>query len=189
MFQLNEIRNKGENDEKMIIKINTTIENFQYDDHESLPYFKTFYLDAKLNEDFLRLLENKELCEQEYYGFVWSHQIEKCQNYKGMTIENFISNNYAFGPVEAQINSVTEKKGPKVTYYSIDLEDANGDKVRVNVWKNDYDTFKEELIKGQYVRMKLKSPDEGFSTYSLMPLPNRFKRLPKEDDGRIIVLK
>lgn len=172
--------------------MNSSILNYHKKEDAITPSLSTFQpcqCDVKIEEDFLEILRNQEKAEEEYYGFVWSHQIEKCKNYTGKTIEDFVTGDLEIGPIEVQIRKITQMKGPRATYYTVEVEDANGDIGRVTVWSDDQSRFEEDLVKGKFVRLSVKAPSPGFNNYTLSSLPNRYRKPPRSLDNRVIVIE
>jgi DNA polymerase III alpha subunit len=131
--------------------------------------------------------------ESEYYGFQWTHVLETSPDYTGLTIDNFLSeaeeNHMSYGPVEVMVLS-SERRTSKnnVVFYTVKIEDANGRRMNMNVWKDDFARWEEELSKGQLVRIQARPPSGGFMTLTLNSYP-KGKTPPKEEDGRVILLR
>lgn len=169
----------GEALDKKLSKYTGKIELIPFDEFED---FKVV-----IKDDYMELLKDREKAEEWYYGFVWSHQLEKCEKYGHHTVESFISNDMAVGPIDIQVINVVEKKG-KVVYYRLEVEDALGTKVAINVWKEDFKQFEEEFVRGKCLRLQVCAPSGGFSTYTLSSFPKFKKRPLKEFDYRVTVL-
>jgi DNA polymerase-3 subunit alpha len=95
--------------------------------------------EEEMKTELLKNLTDSDYAEKTYYGFMWNHPIRKIKDYGGFTFEDHrmeISNNTVCSPVEVIIEKVhhnTSKKG--TSYYQLEVEDANFEKQRVNVWK------------------------------------------------------
>jgi DNA polymerase III alpha subunit len=136
------------------------------------------------------------LAERKYYGFQWTHRLETCSNYKGRTIDAFLdsveNDGVACDAVDVEIVAVkprTSKKG--VPFWSVEIEDANGKRMFVNVWKDDYERFQDWLVVGNMVAMRVRPPSGGFNTLTFDSVPKHMRKKlpPKEDDYRLILLK
>jgi hypothetical protein len=98
--------------------------------------------------------------------------------------------------VDVKVLKIESKRGPKKTYWSMTAEDSCSCIGYIIIWENDYERWKEEFSVGNLIRIRLKPPTPGYSTYGLDSLPplNRFKydnrhSLKKEDDYRVMVWK
>jgi DNA polymerase III alpha subunit len=159
----------------------------------------------KIDEDEEKILKDELLvngkksypmAEGLYYGFQWTHILETCIKYNGHTIDKFLEEHDAgmveTPPIEIQILAVrkrTSKKG--VEFYSVDVEDANGKKMTVNVWQDDYTRFREELVVGNLLSIWVNGPSGGFNTLTFQSVPRNKRKSwpPKEDDPRLVVRK
>lgn len=143
----------------------------------------------EIKPEIKKLLLDQEAAEQHYYGFCWTHPLEKCPQAKGFTLENFKVQNNVVGPVEGLITKNIEKVG-KVAYRVISLDDVNWEPAEVVVWNDDYLRFKNELAEGNLVRLRLMPPTPPFRRYTLESPPRHKKHLlPKKDlDFRVILL-
>lgn len=184
------------------------IENFnlkekQDDELDSYESFNTssIKLDDKeseiLNDELI--INGKKFfpkAESNYYGFQWKHILETCDQYSGKTIDNFLqeieNQNDKSGVIQIQVLAVKKKTSKRGTdFYSMEVEDANGKKVFVNVWKDDYVRFKDRFVSGELLSIKVTPPTGGFSTFTFCSVP-RYKRkeIPdKECDQRCIILE
>lgn len=172
----------------LIKKISLSTMNYQ---SRSAPLPKLYEFnnsEENIDPEYLKLLKDKTAAEEHYYGFVWNHPLEKCPKYGHHTFEEFESNQTEVGPIDIQINKVQQMKGPKATYYRLDVEDANSEKRRVTVWTDDFKRFKEELVAGRFIRLTVKAPSNGFPTFTLVSSPNRYRKPPKELDTRVYPL-
>lgn len=159
----------------------------------------------KIDEDEEKILKDElvvngkksyPMAESLYYGFQWTHILETCIKYNGHTIDKFLEEHDAgmvkTPPIEIQILAVrkrTSKKG--VEFYSVDVEDANGKKMTVNVWQDDYTRFREELVVGNLLSIWVNGPSGGFNTLTFQSVPRNKRKSwpPKEDDPRLHVRK
>lgn len=168
--------------------------------------FEEFEFRGKLEDkikDFLK--EPKPIIEAKHYGFSWQHLLEFSSDYDGgHTFADFDENEATLiGMIEVHIiekpKTKVSKKGKGITYYTVLVEDANSRSEMVIFWEDDYNRFQEELnfwegdsLKGHFLKIRLKKPDEGFSTYGFDAPPKmlRHSHVPKnkEDDNRIIVM-
>jgi DNA polymerase III alpha subunit len=107
--------------------------------------------------------------EKIYYGFEWVHQLETCLNYEGNTFDKYMedaeTNKTPSWMVEVRVEKVnprTSKNGTK--FFSVDIEDANGKVMVVNVWKDDMSRWKDEIKAGNLLKMRVRPPSGGFNT-------------------------
>ncbi len=150
--------------------------------------------EAHMDEKLVEIYSSIESSERQFYGFLWTHPLERSPDYEGdMTFESFRQTGKAVGNVEVrleQVSKMTSKKG--TTYWLLKAEDANGEIGFTQVWSDDWERFAEDLTEGQLCRIQLKAPDGGFKRYTL-DSPPRHKRhtLPKskEYDFRVVILK
>ncbi len=153
----------------------------------------------EVDSDLDKLLCNKEEAEKQFYGFIWTHPLEKSPDFKGgHTFEAFRLDAEARGVraamCEVQIVSVeirTTKSGNP--FASLRVEDANSEPGFVNVWSEDLDRFRPELQPGNLVKMRVLRPDPPFRNYTFES-PPRHKRatmVPKNkgQDYRLVMMK
>lgn len=133
--------------------------------------------------------------EKIYYGFEWVHQLETCEKYQGITFDKFLEecetgeNKWAVEVRVEQVRKRTSKNN--VEFYSVDIEDANGKMMVVNIWKDDMTRWKDEIKKGKLLRMRVRPPSGGFNTLTLESVPKheKHKKWPdKASDPRIFEL-
>jgi DNA polymerase III alpha subunit len=135
--------------------------------------------------------------EKLYYGFEWVHELETCPEYTGHTLDRFLEEaemqKLDCWMVEVRIEAVRKRTSKKdVVFYSVDIEDANGKQMVVNVWQDDYTRWKDEIKKGNMLQMRVRPPSGGFNTLTFESCPRQEKarKWPnKESDYRIVLLK
>lgn len=136
--------------------------------------------------------------ESLYYGFQWTHRLETCPEYTGATIDSFLKEveeeGLQVGMIEVEIANVQKRtsKGEKATeFYSITLEDANGKRMRMNIWMDDFTRFQDLLKVGNCIKVRVRPPSGGFETLTFESVPKHKRRfLPApEDDFRMILMK
>lgn len=124
--------------------------------------------------------------EEQFYGFPWKNPLERCDNYRGFTFEQFeidcarLEDGKAL-PVEVMIESVekTQSRSGKMEYYKLRVLDGIDVKPRtVRVWEHDYDRFERVFQAGNCVRIRLFPPHEEIPGYNLEG------KLPWEMRGR-----
>lgn len=154
--------------------------------------------EEELLSDYLVVNGERSYPEAErlYYGFQWTHVLESCDDYKGETIDAFLdqaeNQGLSEGPIEVLIKNVVKRKSKKdVVFYSIDIEDANSKTMKVNVWQDDYERFKEEFVAGALLRIRVRPPSGGFNTLTFVSYPKHKKKfMPSKDlDERVVVLR
>lgn len=134
--------------------------------------------------------------ERQYYGFEWIHVLETSPDYTGDTLDRFLmiceEEKRNSGRVEVLIRAVRRRESKKGTeFYSVDIEDANGKNMSVNVWMDDYLRFRDKLVAGNMVKMRVRPPSGGFNTLTFESVPKhmRSKLPPAEDDERCLLMK
>ena len=139
--------------------------------------------------------------ESQYYGFQWVHRLETHPDYQGRTLTKFLDEheNQAIkdAMVEVEIKTVKRReskpKGDKkpVEFYSIEIEDADGKTMFMNIWMDDYTRFQDDIKVGNLVKMRVRPPGGGFNTLTFESVPrNERRKLPiKELDPRLQVMK
>ena len=142
-------------------------------------------------EKFFYTIEHSE---EEYYTFLWIHPLEKSEHYSGLTFEKYeqdIALGASSSPVEVEIlsNELKNSRNNK-KYYQLKVEDANSHKALVNVWESDSIRWNEELVKGNFVRLRLQPPSGGFSTYTLDKVPKLgWTPVDKDGDNRVFMMR
>jgi DNA polymerase III alpha subunit len=149
--------------------------------------------EIEIDDELARIYMSVEESEKAFYGFLWTHPLEKSSDYKGnMTFEAHRAEGVK-GPVEVFINKVEEKESKKKTkYYLLNVEDSNSEVQEVQVWMDDWYRFKDDLVEGNMVRIQVKPPDGGFRRYTLDSPPRHLRyKLPKDKkmDIRVVVMK
>ena len=151
----------------------------------------------EIDEKLVEIYNSLEKSEMTYYGFLWTHPLEKSPDYTGLTFELHRSQtkSNAANAVECRINSVEKKISKKNTeYYSLQLEDAYGEMQNVQIWLGEWERFGEDFIKEALIRIRLRLPNGGFKSYTMESWPKwpKHKDLtPKRkiDDCRVVVLR
>lgn len=136
------------------------------------------------------------MAESLYYGFQWTHILETCPKYTGATIDKFMAEvdgdpTLKTSMIEVEIKSVRKRVSKNnVEFYSIDVEDANGKLMVVNMWRDDYTRFHEDIKTGNLVKMQVNPPGGGFNTLTFKSYPRseRHKLGPKESDARLLIM-
>lgn len=155
-------------------------------------------IDSKLIETYSDIFKS----ETSYYGFLWKHPLEDSPDYYGdMTFDKLKaeaeieaqSNKVLVAPVEMMIREVKKKTSSngKVNYWTVVGEDVNSDIGYITFWEQDFLRWQNELIKGNLVRIRLKAPSGGYSSYTFdSPQKHLRYMLPKnkKDDCRLILL-
>src|SRR5581483_2198105 len=149
---------------------------------------------------------NREKGEKEFYGFLWTHPLERSPDYKpthtlervrqyaGMKLE---SHNAPY--VQVQIHSVQRRESTRTAglfYWLLDAEDARGEKAQIQVWADDWERFSEDFTppKGDVLlkEIQVQPPDPRWpSRYSLFSWPRHMKwKRPadKSMDLRVLAL-
>ena len=193
----NKVFNRLKELKKLWVRNLKSIERLEDSKKLLLPTIETFNPnDYEIDRIFKKELKSIVACEIKYYGFAWTHNLEKSKDFKGYTFEAFKENIGCICPVEVEIvvrKMCKSKKG--TTYCQLEVEDALGEKNKINIWEDDFKRWDSELKKGNLVRLRLQSPDKGFPTYTLeqnKKLPNQrwvYKFPTKETDYRVYLMK
>jgi DNA polymerase III alpha subunit len=147
-------------------------------------------------EDLGPLLRDEAKGEAAFYGFVWTHPLQKCGDFD--PAYTFDAHRVAVAKggktyrVDVQIVEVKERTSKKgTTYHQLVVEDVGFERNVVNVWADDFKRFARELVQGGLVRLALDPPSGGFKTYALQSYPpwKRHSVPPKEQDIRVVVLR
>jgi DNA polymerase III alpha subunit len=139
--------------------------------------------------------KSAEESEKAFYGFIWTHPLEKSPDYEALTFERFRTEELIIGCVQVRILEAKRQvsKNKKTVYYLLKTEDAHGEEVLIQVWEDDWQRFEDWLTVGAMVRLKVQAPDSGFRRYTLYAPPRhkRERELPKnrEYDYRIVVMR
>ena len=152
---------------------------------------------VEIDEELAKIYASSEISEQQYYGFVWTHPLEKLPSYNPQvpnTFEYLRSTGLAVGYVEVRLESIERimsKKGN--VYYLLKAEDAHCEIGFIQVWNDDWPRWEPEFKKGNLLKIKVKVPDGNFKRYTLdSPLKHlRDRVIPrdKRSDCRVIMLK
>lgn len=193
----NKVFNRLKELKKLWVRNLKSIERLEDSKKLLLPTIETFNPnDYEIDRIFKKELKSILACEIKYYGFAWTHNLEKSKDFKGYTFEAFKENIGCICPVEVEIvvrKMCKSKKG--TTYCQLEVEDALGEKNKINIWEDDFKRWDSEFKKGNLVRLRLQSPDKGFPTYTLeqnKKLPNQrwvYKFPTKETDCRVYLMK
>jgi DNA polymerase III alpha subunit len=177
--------------------IETYEKKMELDQQPTFAEFKpeAFDLDEKWE---MMLSQPIAVAEKEYYGFRWTHPMERSPDYDESNARTFHAHRHTCDDgertsyVEVEIEKIEKKPTKKGGwYYLLTLSDVMGEGVRCNVWEDDFERFEPELVEGNLVKMMLDSPDAGFPTYKLHSPPRhmRHKLPPKNMDFRVIVYR
>lgn len=181
---------------KVLNKINSAKKRFAEKAEYEKPKLENFDFDSqKINPKIEKELSDQYEAEKKTYGFCWEFRIEKSKDFiGGLTFDKLsdLEEDDSL-PVEVEVISVNKRKGKRTEYYQLRVEDSNGDEESVNIWKDDYELYKEELKVGSFLRMRLSPPTNGFKTYTLENIgpKNYFNKIKinKNDDYRIILME
>jgi hypothetical protein len=179
---------------KMIRKMQSAKERYYSKEDMIKPKLAEFTIDESKQDKLKEEFEDLVACEKKYYGFTWQSNVEKSPDYKGgLTFDRLEPDTNDAMPVEIEVISVQKKKGKKTEYYQLKAEDANCDEGVINVWKDDYANFQNEIQAGNFLRIRLSPPSKGFKTFTIESVgPRNFYKkttVNKEDDYRIVVLR
>lgn len=195
---------------KLWIKRQKNLEK-QAQEDAALPTLAEFNpKDWTIDKELAKQLSNPILCEEEYYGFPWIHELEKSPDYTGnKTFEMLKSQiDASSAPVEVKVLKINKKQSKKNTsfsYYQITAEDVTGQENKINVWPEDWERWHGEFgctlkgddfdfTPGNLLRLRLQAPTGGFPTFTLEAnqvgkYRNQKKFINKEDDYRVIPMR
>jgi len=181
---------------KVLNKINSAKKRFIEKENYEKPKLEEFDFDSyKINSKIEKELSDPYEAEKKTYGFCWEFRIEKSKDFVGgLTFDKLMDIEEEDSlPVEVEVISLNKRKGKRTEYYQIKVEDSNGDEESVNIWKDDYELYKDELQVGNFLRMRLSPPTNGFKTYTLESIgkKNYYSKVKinKNDDYRIILME
>lgn len=148
---------------------------------------------VEMDEDFGKICGLLEEAEKKYYGFLWTSPLERSPDYEGLTFDKMRVRGLTVDKVEICIISAkrTVAKKKKTVYWLVKGEDGNGESNSIYVWEDDWDRFKDLLKAGNLAKLELKSPNQGFNSYSLNgPFKHERWKLPKDKfyDFRVVLL-
>ena len=149
------------------------------------------------------LAEPKPIIENKHYGFSWQHLIEFSADYAGgYTFADLEQDETsAIGMVEVHVVEKPKTKQSKkgTEYFTVRVEDSNSRAETLIFWADDYVRFAADLnfwegdsLKGNFLKMRVRKPDAGFSTWGFDAPPKAMRHLmlPKkrEEDARMLVM-
>jgi DNA polymerase III alpha subunit len=183
---------------KLWAKRAKSIERFKVAALDQLPKLVEFNPDEYDAPDaIVKELRDPIVCEEQFYGFAWIHELERSPDYRGNLTFSALKNtmNDAPGPVEIKIKRCAKTESKKGnTYYQVIAEDATGQENKINVWPDDMARWSAEFQPGNLLRVRLQPPSGGFNTYLLESNQQgkfrgklRFKN--KEDDVRVFPMR
>jgi hypothetical protein len=155
----------------------------------------------KLDEKMVLLLNDMpQVAEVQYYGFGWTHFMEKSPDYDGdKTFFQFDDEELLSSYVEVHIIEPPKECKSKTgnTYYTVMIQDATWTTAKMTVWGEDYARFKEEFEwwendqrKGNLLKIMVRRPQAGFNSYTFESPSkrDRWRLIPKnkEDDMRVV---
>jgi DNA polymerase III alpha subunit len=159
---------------------------------------------GKLEDKYKEIYsEIPQVAEEIYYGFAWDHLLEYSPDYQGgLTFASLEDSGMLEAEyVECQVVAKPKEKVSKknTVYYTVDVEDANGEKQTITVWSDDYKKFQEEFEfwegsrKGSCMQLKVSPPGPGFKSYTMYSPSKQTKHriIPKEKehDNRLLLMR
>jgi len=149
----------------------------------------------KIDTELEKLYASTEESEKAFYGFVWTHPLEKSPDYDHRTFERYRSENRTEGYVEVQILEATKtisKSAKKTVYYLLKVEDAHGEVNYIQVWENDWERFADWIVKDALLRLQLQAPSNGFKRYTLSGPKKHLRHTlskSREYDFRVAIMR
>jgi DNA polymerase III alpha subunit len=128
-----------------------------------------------IDPKYVALLRSRLQSEVTYLGFEWQTEMERSPDFNPDTphtyddAEILASQGKSTVMLDGQIMEVQSKlaKNKRTKYHSLVLIDALGRRGYINVWSDDWERCKDILKKGNLVRLVVRQPTKGFSSYSL----------------------
>ena len=165
-----------------------SLENFNPDQH---------YLGSEFEDVYAHSEKGEEL----YYGFKWTHPLEKSDDYSGQTFEAFNQDHKDGGKLTKGSVQVlvlhyrTKTSKNDRTYHQLEVEDSNSHFVRINVWKDDHASYgDQEFILGNMLQLAVEPPSGNFRTFTMQRSGKKnhygkYVPIPKDQDVRVIVMQ
>jgi hypothetical protein len=141
--------------------------------------------------------------EKKYYGFSWQHPLEKSPDFIGDYSFSRFKDDETIG--EGGVEVVVTKppmpkssKNGKTNYYCVLVEDEDWNTEMIIFWQADYERFKEELDywdeenkRGNFLKIRVTRPSNGFKSYTFQSPPKKDRYLlpEKERDFRLQVMR
>jgi DNA polymerase III alpha subunit len=168
-------------------------------ENDGIPGIDEFNPDnVNVKEEWMELLNGPMAdSEQRFYGFVWTHEIDRSPDHEeSKTFEDFrqdVEQGYFAIPVEVKVLGVHEKvaKSGK-PFYTINVEDSAGEVNGIRMWSEDWERFGEDIVEGNLLKIRLTPPDAPFPTFNFETPPRHQRwKLPKDkrDDVRVVVMR
>lgn len=153
-----------------------------------------------LGSEFEEVYAHSEKGEELYYGFKWTHPLEKSNDYASQTFEAFNQDQQDGGSLSKGSVQVlvlhykTKTSKNDRTYHQLEVEDSNSHFVRINIWKDDHAAYgDQEFTAGNMLQLAVDAPQGNFRTFTMQRSgkKNNFGKyvpLPKDQDSRVIVM-
>ena len=151
------------------------------------------------DKKLLKLLTDRTEAEQTYLGFIWDNPVRKSENHesdKNFEKVKFLMtrNKQPYYAVLVQILEVEVKsfKSGNGKFASVLVIDDNFETVKITVWQEDYERFKEELKKGNLISIQVGPSTNGYQGYTFFAPPRHQRYLiPKEKarDYRLVLIE
>ena len=150
------------------------------------------------DKELITLLEDVNLAEKTYFGFVWDNPLRFSPDYKphknfaefNVLCENGINMAAVMCQIiEAKVKKFKSNKGQ---FLSMTVMDDNFELGRITMWDDDYQRFKDELKEGNVISIQITPPSNGFSSYTFFSPPRHERyKLPKDrnKDLRLCLLR
>lgn len=152
-----------------------------------------------IDDEVYKELADAQECEKIHYGFLWTSRLEDSPDFSGgHTFNDLRAEMESAGgvnefSVEVDVREVIKKQMKKGGYFwQLRVTDDNGEDGLITVWEDDYLRFKEEMVKGNLLKLRVKPPNGDFKSYTFDSPPRwmRERMLPrdKRQDHRLIVM-
>jgi DNA polymerase III alpha subunit len=162
-----------------------------------VPELKDFNPDivkVSIKDEVYKTLTDTEAAQMQFYGFCWANPLDNCKDIEGTTFEYLrgYPESQKDVPIEGLILDAKEKTSAKGNRFrTLVLQDQNWETAMIYVWEDELQRFRNDLVKGNIVRLRVQRPTEKFTHYSLLSYPPyKREKAPKlENDYRVVVLQ
>ena len=146
----------------------------------------------------IKLFLDDEACELTYYGYLWTNKVRQHPKYKpGFSFDRAkrkaLTSPHSYYMLQGYVIDFQIKKfkSNNGQFVSVELIDEDMHVNRVTIWWDDYQIFKQEIVKGNFISLQVTCTTTGFQGFTLYG-PPRHKRhlLPAKNlDTRLVLLE
>lgn len=149
-----------------------------------------------ITKEMQSYFDSLELAQEKFLGFLWDHPLVKSPDFTNLTYSHLRelldeNPNITDAPVEILTIEIRRRdwKSGKGFNYTINAEDANGERNYVTVWPDDFDRFNEEFTEGMLLRLRVQPPTKYGYTLDGPPKWKRHTLPDKDRDVRVVKLR